>query len=118
MLFVKKLIKSEAGIMITPDVENIFINAYLKAKDKNHEYLTTEHLLLEMLENSDVKTVLRAQNIDIAAVRKELELHLKDFDQNIPGEPMQYLGAINQIITDKVAAEKAGDLIRMLHVVS
>ncbi|MEC9235960.1 MAG: AAA family ATPase [Pseudomonadota bacterium] len=99
--------------MITPDVENIFINAYLKAKDKNHEYLTTEHLLLEMLENSDVKTVLRAQNIDIAAVRKELELHLKDFDQNIPGEPMQYLGAINQIITDKVAAEKAGDFVVM-----
>ena len=47
--------------------------AFKDAGAKRHEFLTPEHLLLALLDNSSAATVLRACNADIAKLRVDLE---------------------------------------------
>lgn len=48
------------------------------AAQKSHEYLTTEHLLLALLENNSAATALRAYEVDVPSLRKEIEEYLDE----------------------------------------
>lgn len=46
------------------------------AKQHAHEYLTVEHLLLSLLENTDAVNTLKACGADTTALRTELEAYI------------------------------------------
>ena len=47
--------------------------AVTMARQKHHEFLTVEHLLLALLENDSAVNALKACDADIASLRRELE---------------------------------------------
>ncbi|MDT8397004.1 MAG: ATP-dependent Clp protease ATP-binding subunit ClpA [Pseudomonadales bacterium] len=58
--------------MLSKDLENTLSRAFKDAKNKRHEFLTVEHLLLALLDNASAKEVLIACNVNIEALRYEL----------------------------------------------
>ena len=56
------------------------------ARQKRHEFLTTEHLLLALLDNDAAVNALKACGADIAVLRKELEQYI---DTHCPQLPLQ-----------------------------
>ena len=46
------------------------------ARQKSHEYLTVEHLLLALLENTHAANTLTACNANVSALRTELEIYI------------------------------------------
>tara|TARA_Y100001970_G_scaffold294331_1_gene450826 strand:+ start:133240 stop:135555 length:2316 start_codon:yes stop_codon:yes gene_type:complete len=58
--------------MLSPDLENTLKVAMESAAEKNHEFVTLEHLLLALLDDSDASKVLLACSINIALLRSEL----------------------------------------------
>jgi len=55
--------------------------AVTMARQKRHEFLTIEHLLLSLLENDSAVNALKACGADIPALRQELNEYI---DQNTP----------------------------------
>ncbi len=64
--------------MLSKDVEYTLNVAFQEARDKNHEFITVEHLLLALLDNSAANSVLRACGADIDALRQELTVFLDE----------------------------------------
>ena len=64
--------------MLSKDVEYTLNVAFQEARDKNHEFITVEHLLLALLDNSAANSVLRACGADIDALRQELSVFLDE----------------------------------------
>ena len=67
--------------MISKELEKSLNFAVSVAHDARHEFVTTEHLLLALLENSSAMAVLQACTADLEQLRLELTLHLGD---NVP----------------------------------
>ncbi|MBL4674430.1 MAG: AAA family ATPase, partial [Arenicella sp.] len=67
--------------MISKDLEKSLNFAVQVAHEARHEFVTTEHLLLALLENSSAMAVLQACKADLDELRSDLKLHLVD---NIP----------------------------------
>jgi ATP-dependent Clp protease ATP-binding subunit ClpA len=58
--------------MLSPNLEQTLHRALELAGERHHEYATLEHLLLALTEDQDAVAVLRACNIDIERLRREL----------------------------------------------
>ena len=58
--------------MIAQELEVSLHNAFMEARQKRHEYITVEHLLLAMLDNPSAIEVLRACGAKIDPLRREL----------------------------------------------
>ena len=58
--------------MFSKELEVTISEAYQEARNQRHEFLTVEHLLLALLNNSDAAAVLRALNADLEKLRAEL----------------------------------------------
>ncbi len=56
--------------MIAQDLEVSLHLAFVEARQKRHEFITVEHLLLAMLDNASAAQVLRACNADIEELRQ------------------------------------------------
>jgi len=67
--------------MLSTEVEYSINVMFRDARDKHHEFVTVEHLLLAMLDNPSAAEALRACNVDIPSLRKELEAFI---DENTP----------------------------------
>ncbi len=67
--------------MLSAEVEYSINMLFRDARDKHHEFVTVEHLLLAMLDNPSAADALRACNVDISVMRKELESFI---DENTP----------------------------------
>ncbi len=64
--------------MISKELEKSLSFAVQLAHDARHEFVTTEHLLLALLDNSSALAVLQACAADIDQMRADLSLHLAD----------------------------------------
>jgi len=64
--------------MISKDLEKTLSFAVQLAHDARHEFVTTEHLLLALLDNSSALAVLQACSADVGQLRADLSLHLAD----------------------------------------
>ncbi len=64
--------------MISKDLEKTLSFAVQLAHDARHEFVTTEHLLLAMLDNNSALVVLQACSADVDQMRADLSLHLAD----------------------------------------
>jgi ATP-dependent Clp protease ATP-binding subunit ClpA len=58
--------------MLSKDLEVTLNNAFRSASSKRHEFMTVEHLLLALLDNSSAIAVLQACAADLNHLRKEL----------------------------------------------
>ena len=62
--------------MISKELEKSLNFAVNVAQDAHHEFVTTEHLLLALLENSSAMAVLQACAANLEQLRSELTVHL------------------------------------------
>ena len=67
--------------MLSKELEASLNRAFNDARDKRHEYITVEHLLLALLDNSSANSVLQACGTDLNLIRNELQEYL---DKNTP----------------------------------
>lgn len=67
--------------MLSKELEYSLNHAFKEARDKHHEFMTVEHLLLALLDNPTANPILAACGANI----EKLRLELSDFiDNNIP----------------------------------
>ena len=64
--------------MLSKELEVTLNNAFRDARDKRHEFMTVEHLLLALLDNEDAGKVLKACGVQVAKLRTELEGFLEE----------------------------------------
>jgi ATP-dependent Clp protease ATP-binding subunit ClpA len=82
--------------MLSKELEASLNIAFSEARDKRHEYITVEHLLLALLQNTSANTVLQACGADIALLSSELREYLEKntpvFSDVVGGEVQPTLG--------------------------
>ena len=67
--------------MLSKELEASLNVAFNEARNKRHEYITVEHLLLALLDNSSANSVLKACGADLSRLKGELSEYL---DENTP----------------------------------
>jgi ATP-dependent Clp protease ATP-binding subunit ClpA len=70
--------------MLSKDLEVTLNLAFKEARAKRHEWMTVEHLLLALLDNSVAVDVLKAVGADIDRLRKELKEFIESTTPLIP----------------------------------
>lgn len=82
--------------MLSKELESSLNNAFNDARDKRHEYITVEHLLLSLLDNSSANSVLQACGTDLRLLSVELNEYLENntpvFGDVVGGEVQPTLG--------------------------
>src|SRR5512146_1451829 len=64
--------------MIAQELEVSLHMAFVEARQKRHEFITVEHLLLALLDNPTAAEVLRACGASIEELRKQLTQHIAE----------------------------------------
>ncbi|HIP93881.1 MAG TPA: ATP-dependent Clp protease ATP-binding subunit ClpA [Leucothrix sp.] len=64
--------------MLSTEVEYSINKLFKEARDKRHEFVTVEHLLLSMSNNPSAGKALRACGINIPVLQTELESYIED----------------------------------------
>ena len=72
--------------MIAQELEVSLHMAFMEARQKRHEFVTVEHLLLAMLDNPSASEVLRACAADIEDLRKDLGEFIAEHTPKVAGE--------------------------------
>jgi len=70
--------------MLSKELETSLNFAFKDARDRNHEFMTVEHLLLALLDNNAAAEVLRACGANIDRLRKELREFLDETTPLLP----------------------------------
>ncbi len=82
--------------MLSKELEASLNKAFSDAREKRHEYITVEHLLLALLDNNSANIVLHACGADIKLLNHELSEYLNNntpvFGEVIGGEVQPTLG--------------------------
>ncbi|RTL57725.1 MAG: ATP-dependent Clp protease ATP-binding subunit ClpA [Rhodocyclaceae bacterium] len=71
--------------MIAQELEVSLHMAFVEARQKRHEYITVEHLLLALLDNPSAAEVLRACAANVDELRKELSAFIDEHTPIVPG---------------------------------
>ncbi|MDO8350987.1 MAG: ATP-dependent Clp protease ATP-binding subunit ClpA [Gallionella sp.] len=72
--------------MIAQDLEVSLHLAFVEARQKRHEYITVEHLLLAMLDNASAANVLRICHANIEELRQAVTEFIDSNTPVVPGE--------------------------------
>jgi ATP-dependent Clp protease ATP-binding subunit ClpA len=72
--------------MIAQELEVSLHMAFVDARQKRHEFITVEHLLLALMDNPSAVDVLRACGANIDVLRKELSDFVTEHTPTVPGE--------------------------------
>ena len=72
--------------MIAQELEVSLHMAFMEARQKRHEFITVEHLLLAMLDNPSASEVLRACAANIDELRKQLTEFINEHTPVVSGE--------------------------------
>jgi ATP-dependent Clp protease ATP-binding subunit ClpA len=72
--------------MIAQELEVSLHMAFMEARQKRHEFITVEHLLLAMLDNPSAAEVLRACAANVEELRKKLADFIERHTPRVPGE--------------------------------
>ncbi len=67
--------------MLNKELETSLNGAFARARDKRHEFMTVEHLLLALLDNEAARETLKACQADIDVLKSELDTFI---DQTTP----------------------------------
>ncbi|MDO8207022.1 MAG: ATP-dependent Clp protease ATP-binding subunit ClpA [Gallionella sp.] len=71
--------------MIAQDLEVSLHLAFVEARQKRHEFITVEHLLLAMLDNASAAQVLRACHADVEELRQTITEFIDSNTPVVPG---------------------------------
>ena len=74
------------ALMLNRDLEITLNLAFKEARNKRHEFMTVEHLLLALLDNQAAIAVLRACGADMDRLRAELAEFIDSTTPLIPGQ--------------------------------
>ena len=72
--------------MIAQELEVSLHMAFVEARQKRHEFITVEHLLLALLDNPSAAEVLRACSANIEALRRELTEFISEHTPTVGGD--------------------------------
>ena len=72
--------------MFSKELELSISQAYQEARERRHEFLTVEHMLLALLDNASALSILSACGADVAALEKDLRKVLEDTVPVLKGE--------------------------------
>ncbi len=72
--------------MIAQELEVSLHMAFVEARQKRHEFITVEHLLLALLDNPSAAEVLRSCAANIEALRKELAEFIAEHTPTVAGD--------------------------------
>ncbi|SJL83288.1 ATP-dependent Clp protease ATP-binding subunit ClpA [Vibrio palustris] len=72
--------------MLNKELESSLNGAFARARDKRHEFMTVEHLLLALLENDAAKEALVACQAEIETLRRELDTFIDQTTPLIPAD--------------------------------
>ena len=72
--------------MIAQELEVSLHMAFVDARQKRHEFITVEHLLLALLDNPSAAEVLRACAADVDTLRTELTTFINEHTPTIGGQ--------------------------------
>ncbi|NBX84703.1 MAG: ATP-dependent Clp protease ATP-binding subunit ClpA [Gammaproteobacteria bacterium] len=75
--------------MLNKELEFTLNLAFKEAKDKRHEFMTVEHLLLSLLDNPSAEHVLHACDVNIDALRQDLETYINETTPTISSEDQE-----------------------------
>jgi len=64
--------------MLSKDLEFTLNQAFKRAREKRHEFLTVEHLLLALLDNPSALEVFKACGADVDRLRKEVDAFIEE----------------------------------------
>jgi len=70
--------------MLSRDLEVTLSSAFKGASSRRHEFMTVEHLLLALLDNESAVKVLKACDVDIIALRRDLDEFIESTTPLIP----------------------------------
>jgi len=70
--------------MLSKELEFTLNQAFKQARDKHHEYMTVEHLLLSLLDNPTAAKVLRACGADTERLRQDVATFIDETTPVIP----------------------------------
>jgi ATP-dependent Clp protease ATP-binding subunit ClpA len=71
--------------MFSKDLEQTIGQCYKDAKERRHEFMTVEHLLLALLDNPSAAAVLRACGADIGKLGQDLRAIINETVPTLPG---------------------------------
>jgi len=72
--------------MLSKELEFSLNMAFRDAREKRHEFMTVEHLLLSLLDNPNAKNALVACAANIERLKKDLELFIEQSTPLLPEE--------------------------------
>jgi ATP-dependent Clp protease ATP-binding subunit ClpA len=72
--------------MIAQELEVTLHMAFMDARQKRHEFISVEHLLMAMLDNPSAAEVLRACGANIDAMREQLGNFIEEHTPKVAGE--------------------------------
>jgi ATP-dependent Clp protease ATP-binding subunit ClpA len=64
--------------MLNKELEFTLNVAFKDAKEKRHEFMTVEHLLLSLLDNPSAEQVLHACDVNIEHLRQDLDIYINE----------------------------------------
>jgi ATP-dependent Clp protease ATP-binding subunit ClpA len=70
--------------MLNKELETSLNGAFARARDKRHEFMTVEHLLLALIENNSAREALKACQANLDLLKQELELFIEQTTPLIP----------------------------------
>ncbi len=108
--------------MITPELEQTIVAAFREAKNREHEYLTVEHLLYALLQAESGRTIIEQCDGDVVTLMARLENYfsakmpkLKNGSNDNPTETIAFQRLIQRTLIHVQMAEKPeaeiGDLL-------
>jgi ATP-dependent Clp protease ATP-binding subunit ClpA len=76
--------------MLSKELEFSINLAFRQARDRRHEFMTVEHLLLALLDNPAAVEVLRACGANLDSLKRELQIFIRDHTPVLsPGDPRE-----------------------------
>src|SRR5690554_1850635 len=70
--------------MLNRELEDTLSVAFRSARDKRHEFMTVEHLLLALLDNRQAAEVLNACGADLNRLRQQLSVFIDETTPLLP----------------------------------
>ncbi len=70
--------------MLSKELEYTLNKAFKEARDRHHEFMTVEHLLLALLENPTAVEILKACGADMAKLKKDVSEFIEETTPLIP----------------------------------
>ncbi len=99
-------------VEITKQLNSIFENASINANKHRHDYISTEHIFLELLKTDEVKQIFNSLEVDINLIEKNLNVYMhhmekipKDFDKQAT-ETDALKSTINTMLIQITATDK------------